>query len=49
MKRAGVNEPAIQVLVAIVAGIALWRLYSWLAAQVLGRLRRYIAEDPQPL
>nr|WP_255696659.1 AMP-binding protein [Sandaracinobacteroides sayramensis] len=45
LKRAGIAEPAIHVLVAILAGIALWRLYSWLAAQAMGRMRRYIADE----
>lgn len=45
LEKAGVHAPAIQVLVAILAGIALWRLYSWLAAQLMGRARRYITED----
>jgi amino acid adenylation domain-containing protein len=45
LMRAGIKQPAIHVLVAVLMGIMLWRLYSWLAAQLLGRLRRYIAED----
>lgn len=47
MLRAGITQPGIHVLVAILTGIALWRFYSWLAAQVMGRARRYIAEDAQ--
>lgn len=43
--RAGVVEPWVHVLVALSAGIALWRIYSWLAAQATGRLRRYLADD----
>ena len=49
LMRAGINVPAIHVLVAVLAGIALWRIYGWLAAQSMGRLRRYLADDgPAP-
>ena len=45
MIHAGIRQPLVHVIVSILLGIALWRAYSWLAAQVMGRARRYIAED----
>ncbi len=48
LQRAGIQLPALHVLAAVAGGILLWRLYSWLAAQVMGRLRRYIADADDP-
>lgn len=46
--RFGITQPAIQVPVAILASIALWRLYSWLAAYVTRRVRRSAVVDDEP-